>query len=150
MKSVRWPLALIPCTARKNPMGLTARTLYSGAGFSLMMRHAQQRCTKILIMSAKYGLLEPDAAVSYYDAFLPELTADQLSKLIELLRWQALGIEEPFVLSYLPRSYHLTLATAAPLLATRCRRPYGNCSTYAITEILFNEIQNYGKNPARR
>ena len=107
---MHYDIGVIPCTSGKRPEGLTPLTLYKGLPFSLMMRHAQQRCRVILIMSAKYGLLELTDPVSWYEAYLPELSASERGKLLSLLRAQALKkLVGRKVLWYPNRAYWLSL-----------------------------------------
>jgi len=117
-----------------------------------MMRHAQQRCDKILIMSAKYGLLEMDSPVSYYDAYLPTLTEAERARLVEQLRCQIVpGWDcSSRVLSYLPKAYYEFLAEVKPALASKLHRPYRKLPMLTLYKILSNEVTHYGIHPARR
>lgn len=159
--SPRWDLGIIPCTAGKHADGVTPLTLYKGSVFSLMMRHAQQRCDHILIMSAKYGLLRLDDPVSYYDAYLPELEERQREALAFKIRAQlAEGIPQTLrkpwserrILSYLPHAYQalLTERAASPALRHLFRRPYAGIGMLTQAAILAAEISTYGQSPARR
>ena len=146
--------AIIPCTSGKRPDGMTPLTLYKGGPFSLMMRHAAQRCQVILIMSAKYGLLWTDDPVRYYDAYLPDLNADQRKALIYRIRSKP-DMDMVFgpgrrVLSYLPKAYAELLAEALPAAVPVIHRPYSNLPSLSLFKVLSNEIRNYGTQPSRR
>lgn len=149
-----YDLAIIPCTSGKNPEGLTAATLYKGGPFSLMMRHANQRCEAVVIMSAKYGLLRPSDPVRYYDAYLPELNAQERAELIQRIRdipWVE-AYKAKRICSYLPEAYFQCLAEAKPALCASIamRRPYRSLPMLTLYKVLSNEIKQYGKSPARR
>ena len=157
--SPRWDLGIIPCTAGKHADGVTPLTLYKGSAFSLMMRHARQRCDHILIMSAKYGLLRLDDPVSYYDAYLPELTEQQRQNLRLKLRAQlAETIPQSLykdwpqrrVLSYLPKAYQDFLHLETQKYRHVFHRPYQGLNMLRLSACLSAEIELYGKSPARR
>lgn len=154
MTGERYSVAILPCTATKNPTGRTPLTLYRGGPFSLMIRHAQQRADVILIMSAKYGLIDVDADVSFYSAYLPDLTPQARARLLVRLRQQIESryglLHDGRVLSYLSKVYYATLTEANQSVAERLRRPYKNLPMLTLYKILSNEIKNYGKNPSRR
>lgn len=154
MKPRTYDFGLIPCTSGKRPDGLTPLTLYKGGPFSLMMRHAQQRCGEILIMSAKYGLLGLQDPVRYYDAYLPDLTEAERAALAWRIKSseKLLGASAPGtrILSYLPRAYHEFLAGAKPEIVGALKRPYANLPSLSLYAVLSHEIKNYGTHPARR
>lgn len=148
---MHYDIGVIPCTSGKRPEGLTPLTLYKGGPFSLMMRHAQQRCRVILIMSAKYGLLELTDPVSWYEAYLPELSASERGKLLSLLRAQALKkLVGRKVLWYPSRGYWEAMAEACPEVIPSVIRPYRKLPSLRLFKVLSNEIKNYGQFPARR
>lgn len=155
----RWDLGIIPCTSGKHAEGVTPLTLYKGSGFSLMMRHAQQRCDHILIMSAKFGLIPLDAPVAYYDAYLPTLSPQMRERLRVMVKAQLAedipkALRKPWgdrrVLSYLPEAYYAFLTEVHPGVACRIRRPYKGLGMLRLSACLAAEIEAYGKNPARR
>jgi len=152
--SDRYDLGLVPCTSKKRPDGTTPTSLYMGGPFAAMMKHAQQRCGRILIMSAKYGLLRLDEPVSYYDAYLPDLDQAQRAALIGRVRCQVESMRPWFqhqrILSYLPKAYFELLAEAEPSLCASIRRPYKRMSRLTLIATLSAENKNYGKNPAMR
>lgn len=147
----RWGLALIPCTAGKRIDGQTPLSLYKGGPFALMMNHARQRAERIMIMSAKYGLLNLDEPISWYDAFLPNLDPQARARLIVRMRGQIdPGWSQTRVLSYLPKAYYETLLEANPPVVSTFRRPYRKLPSLVLYKILSNEIKNYGTHPSRR
>lgn len=154
MTGERYDVALIPCTASKHPTGRTPLTLYKGGPFSLMIRHAQQRAGLILIMSAKYGLIDVNADVFFYNAYLPDLTPQARARLIVRLRQQIderhTLFTEGRVLSYLSKAYFTALEEAAPAMASKLRRPYKKLPMLPLFKILSNEIKHYGQHPSRR
>lgn len=150
----RWHVGLVACSASKRPGGLTPLTLYKGAPFSITMQHACQRCDRVLIMSAKYGLLDLHDPVQYYDTYLGDLDAAErlaLQRRIydsSKLHYLPDGVR---ILSYLPEAYHALLVEALPHLASvRVRRPYAHIRSLTMMAILSKEIRNYGKEPSRR
>lgn len=154
MKPERWDIALIPCTKSKNPQATTARMLYKSAGFTLMMKHAAQRTDRILIMSAKYALLELSDQVANYDAYLPTLSRSERQALLDRI-WdqtrQRQLITGKRVLSYLPKAYHDALVEVGAISeAKHYARPYKNLNMMALFATLKRETENYGKKPSRR
>lgn len=147
----RFDLAIIPCTSGKHANGLTPLTLYRGGIFSVMMRHAALRADKILIMSAKYGLLGLGDPVSWYNAYLPTLSPAERTTLIAVLRAQINpGWSDVRVLSYLPKFYYETLLEANPTVVSKFKRPYRNLGHLPLVKVLSREITNYDQFPSRR
>lgn len=145
-----YELGLIPCTKTKNPIGVTPLTLYRSSPFALMLRHAQQRCRRILIMSAKYGLLQPDDRITYYDAYLPTLTPEQRFKLQQDLaaginRLRLLEVNPSQVLCYLPRVYYSCLLEVDALeeWVPFIHRPYKSLPSLTLMKVLSNEIKGF-------
>ncbi len=145
-----YELGLIPCTKTKNPVGVTALTLYRSSPFSVQLRHAQQRCSRILIMSAKYGLLRLGDRVAFYEAYLPTLTEEQQVALRDELRRKAhehaLTRTPPNqVLCYLPRAYYEFLVGTDLISnwAQKIHRPYKSLPTLTLTKVLSNEIKGF-------
>lgn len=152
MIPVRYQVGLVACTKAKNPTGINPRTLYRGGTFSLIMRHAMQRCDRVMIMSAKYGLLEMDDPISYYDQFILNLSVDQKDDLIGRVGPQLEKLRGLKVLSYLWIPYYEVLELAKPDIASHFKRPYAGLPTMpaALQAVLTREVQNYGTLPSRR
>lgn len=157
--SPRWDLGVIPCTAGKNPDGVTPLTLYKGSMFGAMMKHAQQRCDHVLIMSAKFGLLRLNDPVAYYDTYLPDLSPQMRERLKVRVRAQiAEGIPQALrkpwterrVLSYLPEAYYQFLLEAATGPVSFWSRPYKGLAMFGLINCLTAEIAGYGSQPSRR
>lgn len=153
-------LALLPCTKTKNPHGLTAQTLYSGGAFSLMMRHAQQRADRIMILSAKYGLLDLADPVEPYEQWLPDLKPEERQRLARLVEFQllALQLEEPvLVISYLPKAYHEFFrgvngdgVSPGYTKAWIYRRPFAKVAFTKYFVTFANEIKSYAEGKPQR
>lgn len=148
----RYNLALIPCSERKNPVGSTARSLYRGAGFSLMMRHAAQNSERILILSARHGLLSPEDEVHWYNTYLPNLNQTEKSRLVLKIKQQLVNYpwSQGTIISYLPEAYYRLMEEVDPLFASKIARPYKGVRLLSLYKTLALELDNYGKNPARR
>jgi hypothetical protein len=151
MSARRYDIALIPCTKRKNPIGITPPTLYIGGPFSLMMNHARQRCDRIVIMSAHFGLLAMTDRVHNYEAYLPGLDeAARRMLALEIVRRQDL-LDGGSICSYLPKAYYdFLVSVTSPELAARIRRPYRNLPMLSLYKVLSNEIKGYETGLARR
>lgn len=136
-----YQVGLIPCTASKNPAGQTPLSLYKGGPFSLMVRHALQRCDRVVIMSAKYGLLETWDRVRYYDTFIDNLTAAEWQELRvrvqDQIRTRLVGGK---CLSYLWRPYW-RLFDAANIHGVSVDTPYMGKPSLVLYKILSHEIQ---------
>ena len=152
MNPARYDLGLVACTRAKNPTGINARTLYRGGTFSLIMRHAMQRCDRVMIMSGKYGLLNMDDPIRYYDTFVNTLTAEERAALIERCRVQLQPLRGLRVLSYLWIPYYSLLLEADATIAAGFHRPYNGLPTMPATlqKTLTREVTNYGTHPSRR
>lgn len=153
MRVERWAVGLVACSASKRPDGLTPLTLYKGSPFSITMQHACQRCDRVLIMSAKYGLLDLSDPVRYYDTYLGDLDERQRAALCQRIRdgGKLSGVDPKVrILSYVPEVYHELLIEALPHLAPQIRRPYAHIRSLTMLAILSKETRNYGSNPSRR
>jgi len=152
LKPERWDVALIPCTRGKNPVGVSAATLYRGGTFSLIMRHAAQRTDRVLIVSALHGIIPLDFPMRYYDRFLLNLSDAERSKLIETVRPQMEPLRGLRVLSYLWIPYHQVLFEANAQIAQGFWRPYLGLPTFPATlqKTLTREVSNYGQITSRR
>lgn len=67
-------VALIGCSASKLPGKHKARDLYTGDLFKKSVAYAEATCDRWLILSAFYGLLDPDRVVESYDLALGDLS----------------------------------------------------------------------------
>lgn len=145
-----YELGIIPCGRAKNAVGVTPLTLYRSTPFTVMVRHAQQRCGRILIMSAKYGLLRPNDRVAHYDNHLAALSLEQRERLAGemLIQWWLHHLKEvnpSQVLCYLPKAYFDLMASLAHyrIWCNGLRRPYKNLGMRQLIRVLSNEIQGF-------
>ena len=120
----RYDVGIIACSRTKRPGADRALTLYRGGPFQLSFRHASKFCRRVLIMSAKYGLIEPDARGSLYDVTIFGLKPIERAALLDLLADQMLPLSDLDVLSYLPKVYWETCHEALPPVAEQWDRPY--------------------------
>ena len=68
---------LIACSARKLPQAAPAADLYTGQAFKLASKLARLRSTRWAILSAKHGLVEPDAVIEPYDLALRDASLEK-------------------------------------------------------------------------
>jgi hypothetical protein len=71
------PIVLVSCVKQKRTSPAPAQDLYTSALFKGMRRYAEQVGSAWYILSARHGVLEPDAVVAPYEQTLPEMTAYQ-------------------------------------------------------------------------
>lgn len=113
------PIIVVPCSASKVSAATYAHALYTGQHFVHTLRAAiteASACSgRVLILSARYGLLGLDDIVDPYDTTMgdpdavtvPEVTAQAVALGIDF------GVE---VYAMLPRAYYRALSAAlAPL-----------------------------------
>ena len=66
---------LVTCGAKKRPGRHAARDLYIGPYYRACMEYAEDlRANHVFILSAKYGLLDPDRIISSYDETLNRMS----------------------------------------------------------------------------
>jgi cytoplasmic iron level regulating protein YaaA (DUF328/UPF0246 family) len=71
-------IALIACGSRKRETASEAVHLYTGTLFTLSLEYAHRRqVDAFYILSAKHGLLSPDAVIEPYDVTLNRLSAKE-------------------------------------------------------------------------
>ena len=59
-------IALVSCVKSKLPGPCLARDLYTSVRFRRMRTYAEREADRWFILSAKYGLVEPDAVLHSY------------------------------------------------------------------------------------
>ena len=117
----------------------------------MLMKHASQRCDRILILSGKHGLISPDAKISWYDSWINTLPPDEYLQLTDRVSHQLQALSEPVaVLCYLPKAYYGLLEDAGIPSTWTIHRPYASVAFTAFKKTFANEIKNYGVLPARR
>lgn len=116
------------------------------------MTHAHQRADRIMIMSAKHGLVDLDTPMRYYDAFITSISTQERLELIAKVRKQVEPLIGLRTISYLWIPYHEVIVEASPHFAGSLRRPYQGLPTMPATlqKILSREVANYGSCPSRR
>jgi hypothetical protein len=70
-------IALISCGKTKRPEASPAADLYTSPLFRMSLRHAVQTCDDLFILSAKHGLVEPQAVLAPYNFTMADMTAAQ-------------------------------------------------------------------------
>lgn len=60
-------VAVIPCTNQKAKIPGKARDVWSGSHFQFTLAHAERYYDMVVILSYKYGLIEPDFDIEPYD-----------------------------------------------------------------------------------
>lgn len=109
---------IIPCGGKKVGHTTTARNLYTGSAFQLALATVEEAAAldgaRVLIMSAKHGLLELDDMVAPYDVKLDRTTKAHEGIQLDELTEQALqlGLDESEVYAFLPAAYFERLHAA--------------------------------------
>jgi hypothetical protein len=68
---------LISCVKDKSESSCFARDMYLSAWFKKARRHAESKSHKWFILSAKYGLLDPDESISPYEQSLNSMPSTE-------------------------------------------------------------------------
>lgn len=88
-------VALVGCGSAKRRGRHPARQLYTGGLFRGASAHAFETADAVFIVSAKYGLLEPDQVVEHYNVRLPRARDERRcwgTRVESALRLQHVGI----------------------------------------------------------
>jgi ribosomal protein S27AE len=96
-------VGLVSCSKEKLKGPAYARELYSPSWvFERCRRYVEARCAEWLILSAKYGLVEPTAVIEYYDKTLskmPKRERDAWARDVQAaLRKRYAGVRVQFIL----------------------------------------------------
>jgi hypothetical protein len=67
---------LVSCVAKKQPSPCRAKDLYISSWFHLARQYAESTGSKWFILSARYGLLEPDQMIEPYEQTLNKMPID--------------------------------------------------------------------------
>ena len=70
-------IVLVSCVKKKSSLPRPARDLYVSPFFKKMRHFAEQVGDSWFVLSAEYGLLEPDAVVTPYERTLKRMSADE-------------------------------------------------------------------------
>lgn len=73
-------VSFIACGKRKQAGRAKARDLYTGALFKKCLSYSEKNFDRVFILSAKYGLLDLDSPVEYYELSLNSLRARELEE----------------------------------------------------------------------
>lgn len=90
-------IALVGCGSAKNPGVLPAKDKYSSSYFSVKRNYAEIVCDDWFIVSAKYGLLDPDKRIDDYDVSVDDFTDAGVRNLMEAVSgdlWDEIADEE--------------------------------------------------------
>ena len=90
-------VALIGCGAAKNPGVLPAKDKYSSNYFRLKRDYGEIVCDDWYIVSAKYGLIDPNQKIDDYDTSITDLERDEVRELTESIDndlWDILSNDE--------------------------------------------------------
>lgn len=69
-------IALVSCVSKKHLGTHPAEDLYCSNWFEKAKKHVKENYSHWYILSAKYGLLLPEAIVESYDTYLPETSLE--------------------------------------------------------------------------
>lgn len=114
---------IIPCGGAKADKTCAARDLYTGSAFREVLAAAIAEVGEenVMILSAKWGLLELDQPVAPYDTKMGD--ADAIDKreegildLADQLDWHGLNADDVVLWSMLPKAYAKALRKATDLL----------------------------------
>lgn len=109
-------LVLVPCAARKLTRSERAREIYDSDHFRLTLRAAEARARivggRVMILSAKYGLLNLDRVISPYDVAMGQAGAIDAAWLASQLAVQHVRTVE----ALLPSRYLAAMRSAVELL----------------------------------
>jgi hypothetical protein len=67
-------IGLVACAAKKQPGSWPAKDLYTSQLFRKAFSYSIKHCEKTFILSAKYGLLNPDQVIECYDSTLKTIS----------------------------------------------------------------------------
>lgn len=92
----------VGCCKEKLPHAAPARELYLSPLFRLSLRWAEANASEgcAFILSAKYGLVRPDAVIEPYDLRLEEFSAFEMDEWMHAVHYQyrdALGLDQRYL-----------------------------------------------------
>ncbi|TSC62410.1 MAG: hypothetical protein G01um101448_1056 [Parcubacteria group bacterium Gr01-1014_48] len=70
-------IGLIGCVKSKKDGWHKARDIYVSTLFKLGFQYASRTCDKVYILSARYGVLEPDTRIRAYDSTLRDMSVHE-------------------------------------------------------------------------
>jgi hypothetical protein len=104
--------AIIPCCGPKLDGTHIARDLYTSANFKLALAAAERTGDRVLILSAKHGLLELDEKVANYDVTFGKPGAIDPCSLAAQLELMDLAGTDSRITTFLPKRYQAALEAA--------------------------------------
>lgn len=109
------PIVVIPCGAQKLDEPAPAGELYTSQHFQLVLRAArrvaEEQAGRVLILSARHGLVDPDAVLAPYDVKMGDPETITPAAIAGQLR----AIRPTTITTLLPRAYGQALDEAAEL-----------------------------------
>jgi hypothetical protein len=128
---VELELVIVPCSADKRSKRLPARELYKSDHFAYTLEHAEDYAdrvgAKVVIMSAHYGLIEPDAWIAPYDVKVDDVTELGREQLRVEVTSQLVGFGATKLTTLLPNGYLAQLALSAGDLGLPIVNVYLGC-----------------------
>jgi hypothetical protein len=115
---------VVPCGGAKLAAAAPARDLYTGSAFRQVLRDvvaeaaATSGPTRVMILSARYGLLDLDQVVDPYDVTMRDACSIDIDQLADQLADVTGGRELVEVWCFLPAAYRVRLADAAERVET--------------------------------
>lgn len=76
-------IAVVGCGAAKKDGTHPAKELYTSNYFRLKREYAEKCCTGWVILSAKYGIIDPDREITAYDTTIDDLSESELQQWAE-------------------------------------------------------------------
>lgn len=76
-------MAIVGCGAAKKDGTHPAKELYTSNYFQLKREYAEKCCNGWVILSAKYGVIEPDTEITSYDTTIDDMSEDELQQWAE-------------------------------------------------------------------
>jgi hypothetical protein len=118
---------------RRKPVKVAAKDAYTSGLFRLARRFAETHSTRWLILSAKYGLLRPEALISNYDVTIGSPNA--IRSRIIAQQWRRFAPRSACVVSLTSKKYVELLSAALPE-TTRVETPMHGLNLFQRTRWL--------------
>ncbi|GAA2679049.1 MULTISPECIES: DUF6884 domain-containing protein [Actinosynnema] len=118
---------VVPCGRAKLDTPAPARSLYIGQMFRYCFATAEREAvlaasagatTKVLILSARYGLLDPDTEIEPYEQTMTSASAVDAHRLADQFATVLAGYDTEVVV-FLPKAYLVRLRDAVALIRRR-------------------------------
>lgn len=103
-------LGLIGCSESKLATAAPARSIYTSQLFRMTLAYAETTCDRVVVLSAKHGLIELDQVIKPYDMTIRKFNRDQksawtkkvIAQLITYRRWQFVYLAGAVYINGLP------------------------------------------------